>query len=172
MQKEVNNMFKKWMKALISILILAVLSSPVFAFSDSELNKLLAQIDSAVEARDTSKIAHLFSDRASIIIEMPTPQGNSKIELNKQQYLQMTQQAWDMVGPSYKYSRLQTETVSNETKAQVVSLVREEFQVNGQTITSETLEVVDLAVEGGRLVIVKVVGEMHIKGEPIPKPSI
>ena len=166
-------MFRKWIKALVSILVVAMLSSPVLAFSNSELHELLAQIDSAAEARDASRIAHLLSDRVSIIIEMPTPEGNNvQIELNKQQYLEITQQGWDAIGPSYKYTRLQTDVESDGEKAQVVSIVREEFQAGGQTISSETLEVADLAVENGRLVVVKVVGQIHIKGEPVPKPSI
>ncbi len=165
-------MFRKCIKAYISVLVFAVLSSPVFAFSNSELQELLAQIDSATEARDVSKIARFLSDRASITIEMPTPQGNVKVKLNKQQYLEMTQQAWDAIGPSYKYTRLQTDMESDGTKAQVVSIVQEEFLAGEQMISSETLAVTDLAVENGRLVIVKVVGQMHIKGEPIPKPSI
>ncbi|MES9970202.1 MAG: hypothetical protein ABW092_09225 [Candidatus Thiodiazotropha sp.] len=165
-------MYREWIKVTISLLFVAAISNPVLAFNDSELHELLAQIDSAAEARDVTKIAHLLSDRVSITIEMPTPQGNTPVELDKQQYLRVTQQGWDAIGPSYKYTRLQTNYESDGTRAQVVSIVREEYHAGGQRISSETLEIADLEVENGRLVVVKVVGQMHIKGEPIPKPSI
>ena len=95
-----------------------------------------------------------------------------KLELNKNQYLEMTQQGWNAIGPSYKYTRLSKDIKSNGEKAQVVSIVREEFQAGDQTIRSETLEVTDITIENGRPVVIKVVGQVHIQGNPIPKPSI
>lgn len=165
-------MFRKWKKISVGAAFLFVLSSSVFAFSDSQLQELLAQIDAAAETRDASKVSHLLSDEVSVVIEMPTPQGNMRLDLNKQQYLEMLQQGWNAVGPSYKYTRLTTDMESDGKRAQVVSIVREEFQMAGQVVSSDTLETTDFAVENGRLVAVKVVGQVHVQGQPIPKPSI
>ena len=165
-------MFKKCMNTMIFGLFVVVLSSPAFAFSNSDLHELLAKIDSAAETRDVSQIADLLSDGANIVVEIPTPQGNTQLELNKQQYLELTQRAWNAIGPSYKYTRVQKEIESDGTKAQVVSIVREEFEAGEQTISSETLEIADFVLENGRLVIVRVVGQAHIQSEPMPKPSI
>lgn len=165
-------MFHQCIKTMIIALFVIVLSGSAFAFSDSDLNELLAKIDSAAATRDASQIAHLLSDGASIVVEMPTPQGSMKLELNKQQYLELTQQGWNAIGPSYKYTRLSTEIESDGTKAQVVSIVREEFEAGEQTISSDTLEIADFEEEDGRLVVVKVVAQARVQIEPMPKPSI
>lgn len=165
-------MLRKWKKVSFAVVFLFVLSNSVFAFSDSQLQELLAEIDAAAETRNASQIAPLLSDEVSVIIDMPTPQGNMRLNLNKKQYLEMLRQGWGAIGPSYKYTRLSTDIESDGRKAQVVSIVREEFQMAGQIINSETLEIADIAVENGTLVVVKVVGQVYVQGEPIPKPSI
>jgi hypothetical protein len=142
------------------------------AFSDADIERLLQRVDTAAEQRDASMIADILSDAAVMQVEMPTPQGVVEIELNKPQYLEMLQQSWSAVGSTYKYSRSSTQIESNGTVAQIVSIVREEFEMGGQTIRSETLEVSDVAVENGEPVIVKVVGRMHVDGQPVPEPSI
>ena len=165
-------MLTKQMKLSIGVFLFIVLSNAATAFSDSELEARLSQLDAAVENRDVAVVADVLSDSAIIAVEIPTPQGNVQVELNKEQYLQALAQGWETIDGSYTYTRKTTQIKSNGVVAQVVSVVKEEYQAGGQIVSSETLEVADFAVENGKLVVIKVVGQMHVDGNPIPKPSI
>lgn len=163
---------RKKIQLVLALSLLAVLSGNVFAFSEANVIQLLTKIDAAVEARDADAVGQYLSESVEILIEMPTPQGTVRAELNKSQYLQILAQTWAAIGSHYKYSRHSTEIASNGEVAQASSVVLEEIEMGGQLIQSETLEVTDFAVEDGDLVVIKVVGQMYVQGEPIPKPSI
>lgn len=162
----------QWIRASLGALLLFFLFGAASAFSDSELQDVMNQIDSAAKSRDAVAIGSFLSDNVQIVVDVPMPNGVKQIELKKQQYLEILRQTWDAIGETYRYSRDSIQVESNGKVAQVVSVLREEFEAGGQTISSETLEVSDFAVENGKLVVVRVVGKTYVSGEPIPKPSI
>ncbi len=153
-------------------LMLVSFATTLSALSDSQLHDVLSQLDAAAENRDLSTIASYLSDRARIQVDVPTPEGLTQVALNKEQYLASLAQAWSAVGSSYRFFRESTEIASDGSFSQVVSVIREEFEAGGQTISSKTLEITDFAMENGKIVIVKVVGRIYFDGEPKPKPSI
>ena len=167
---------EKYMKnqTLLSIIWLFFLlaSGTASAFTDAELRELLNKVDTAANHRDVATIGSLLSDSVKISIEMPTPQGAMQMNLTKEEYLKILKQGWDTVGKSYKYSRISTEIKNNGNTAQVVSVIKEEFQVKGKAINSESLEISDYSEENGKLVAVKIFGRTYIEGQSIPKPSI
>lgn len=161
-------------KIFLSIiwLFFLLVSSTASAFTDAELRELLNKVDAAANRRDVATIGSLLSDSVKISIEAPTPQGVIQIDLTKEEYLKILKQGWDAVGKDYKYSRISTEIKNNGNIAQVISVIKEEFQVKGKTISSESLEISDYSEENGKLVATKIFGRTYLEGQSIPKPSI
>jgi len=165
-------MIIKRTKFITGIFVFVFLTNTAFAFSNLELNEFLNKLDVATNKRDLGIIANALSERAEFNIELPTPNGKRDIKLNKEQYISLLKQGWSVIGPSYKYNRVTEKIKNNSEYAQVISVVHEEFKTSDQLVKSKTLEITDITIENGNLVIVKIVGQSYIHGEPIPEPSI
>lgn len=102
-------MLRNWVKWSAAVSLYIVFASTANALGDSELNRLLAQLDSAANNRDAAAVAKVLSDAAQIIVGVPAPRGPSQVTLHKGQYPRMLEQGWNSIGPSYRYSRITTE---------------------------------------------------------------
>lgn len=165
-------MVKKWREWSMAILMAMVFAGTANAISDAELRDFIDRIDSAANDRDVTIVADALSDAAQIVVDVPTPQGTAKVELDKAQYLKALEQGWNAIGPSYRYVRVSTQIENDGATARIVSIVREEFQVGGQLVGSDTLETLDIAIENGKPVVVRVLGQIQVQEAPAPGPNI
>lgn len=160
-----------WRSATATCLLLC-LAGRAAAFSDADIQALLGRIDAAALNRDAEAIGDALSDDVRVVIEMPTASGSMQIELNKDQYLDVLSEGWRMIGPSYRFRRDATEITRNGEVAQVISVVHEAFEAEGETMGTRTLEIADIAMQKGRLVVIKVVGQAYVEDRDRPAPGI
>lgn len=161
-------------RSIFSLILLVALLAPAWALDQSQISSVLSEIDEAAQERDVQKIASFLSDSVVISMEVPTPQGIARIEIGKEEYLDILAQVWNATGRGYTYSRKSIDiAITNDgNRAQATSIVFEGAQVNGQVFSSESLEVADFAEENGEVVVVRIHASTYIKGSPVPKASI
>ena len=167
-------MKEKTIVSVFTLIVILFLSTYAHAITQSQINQVLAKIDEAAQSRDVDTIASILSDSVQIIVDVPTPNGSVKVDLNKEQYLDMLAQSWAVIGPDYTYARKSVDIAISEsgTEAQAASVVFEEMTLTGQLISSESLEVTNFVEENGEIKVTKVVAQSYVQGSPVPKPSI
>jgi len=133
------------------------------------INVMLNESDTAIKNKDTAAFAKFISDSASIVIEVPTPNGTIKITPSKQQYIQMLEQGWSSIPGEYKYERKTPKiTVSdNGTVGTSLSIVNESYIIDGKTISSSSQEKAKYAFENKSLVIISIEATAQINSGDI-----
>lgn len=137
--------------------------------NEAQIRAVIAGTDAAASKRDVDRLAHYLSDNFARYIELPMENWDTAYRLNKDKYLDMVRQGWQ-VADDYSYER--TDTVvylsADKLSGKSNSTVTEITVVNGRKMISKFREYASYAMENGKLVITSIEGHKLV-GDTTPE---
>ena len=136
-------------------------SSHAEQITRESVDRIIAEVDAAVNALDAGRLANLLSDDVSITMHISAQGQTQTLKPDKSRYLTMLNDGWNQFS-DYRYQRSNVKTQISGNKARVYADVVEKMTINGQTISGESQEEVTIEMINGKALITKVVGYTHM----------
>lgn len=124
--------------------------------SKADVEKLLAQMDKAVNNLDADAVANTMASDIEIVMDMPSQGNTDTLKMDKQQYLTVLKQGWSAL-TDYSYKRINTSIDVQGGKAIVSSEFEEQMTVQGQKIAGTSKSKATVEWVNGKLLFTKLV---------------
>lgn len=130
--------------------------------SESQVKKLIDQMDSAIETKSVEQIADTLSDTVTIKMNIHA-NGNllQTLKMTKSEYISLVKQGWDAAS-SYSYVRNNEKINISGEVATVTAEVVEVAVIQGQTIKTRTQETAIIEMVDGAPLVTKITGDAHM----------
>lgn len=136
---------------LISLVLLPLpLNAAPAGLSQDSIKRMLTAMEKAVGRRDADGLLAFFTPDAVITLDMPSSMGGRMI-LKLAEYKQMLLQGWALSGnSSYEVREVVIKISPDAQRATVTDLTIEKAEINGETISGQSREKIEIIVVGGK----------------------
>ncbi len=147
----------KYLTLLISTLIsFGVYADTSIILTEANIKETLESFDSSIPEKNINSIHDYLANNVKITLEFQTDQGIQILKLNKNQYINLTLDAWSKINPSIpnrKILNIQIDKKSN--KATVESITTEIVEMEGKKITNQSKELLTFKANKGTIKLVE-----------------
>jgi ketosteroid isomerase-like protein len=122
--------------------LFTVSSADVATLSKPQIERVLAEMESALLRQDAAGVVQYFSDDIDITLQITTPQGTETVHMDKAAYLESLQQSFQD-GSDYHYDRLSTtiELSADGQTAIVAVAVKEQVTLGSEVMEAQSQQV-------------------------------